>query len=233
MSVNDRFRNIVAILAIGMVLALISSLANLTDKYAGFSKTAYDSRVKIQGYVRPKHTYHPGWVDVEMDSSTEHLIVKMSPQDQEKLNQRFEQAVAMLHAKQYQYAVKALEQVIELQPKLPEAYVNLGFALLGMEEWDPAINAFQKASDLFPEQANAYYGLALALEAKQEYEAALGAMRTYIHMSTPEDPFVAKARSALWEWEAKLGRIPDAKPAPGGDKVEQAVIKDSSQPKPE
>ena len=60
--------------------------------------------------------------------------------------------------------------------------------------------------ELNPRQANAYYGMALASEAMQDYEMALGAMRTYLHFAPAQDPYRAKARSALWEWEEKLGR---------------------------
>ena len=42
----------------------------------------------------------------------------------------------------------------------------------------------------------------------EDYEGALGAMRSYIHLSPPNDPFLAKARAAIWEWETKLGREP-------------------------
>ena len=45
---------------------------------------------------------------------------------------RFQNAVIMLHAKEYDYAVTALHRVLELAPQMPEAYVNMGFALLGL-----------------------------------------------------------------------------------------------------
>ncbi len=129
---------------------------------------------------------------------------------------RFDQAIALLHAKQYEFAVTALDHVIALAPKLPEAYVNMGFALLGLEQYESAGNAFNKATELKVDQTNAYWGLALSLEGLKDYEAALGAMRSYIHLSTPDDPFLAKARSALWEWEARLGRIQGVKEQPDG-----------------
>lgn len=127
---------------------------------------------------------------------------------------RFDQGVALLHAKQYEYAETALSRVVELAPRLPEGYVNLGFAVLGQNRFEEAGELFNTAINLRPQQANAYWGLALALEGLNDYEGALGAMRSYIHLSTvPNDPFLTKARSALWEWEAQLGRIPGAGPA--------------------
>lgn len=131
-----------------------------------------------------------------------------------ELQIRFEQGVALLHAKQYEYAVTAMERVIALAPKLPEAYVNLGFALLGLNHFEQAGESFNRATLLKVDQTNAYWGLALAMEGLKDYEGALGAMRAYIHLSTPEDPFLPRARAALWEWEAQLGRIPGTKTVP-------------------
>jgi tetratricopeptide (TPR) repeat protein len=141
---------------------------------------------------------------------------ELQPADAALIKQRFEQAVALLHAKQYDYAVKALDQILTMQADIPEVYVNLGYAYLGLEQPDTAQAAFAKATDIRPGQANAYYGLAMAMDRKKDYEAALGAMRTFIHLSKPEDPFLAKARAAIWEWEGQLGRIPGVKEVPEG-----------------
>ena len=35
---------------------------------------------------------------------------------------------------------------------------------------------------------------------------AVGAMRTYVHLTKPNDPYLRKAQAALWEWEAALAR---------------------------
>jgi predicted Zn-dependent protease len=114
---------------------------------------------------------------------------------------RFEQAVVMLHARQYEHAATALHRVIELDPGLPEAHVNMGYAMLGLERFKAAADFFSEATERRPGQANAYYGLAVALEAQGDVAGALGAMRTFVHLSPPDDPFVRKARAALWEWQ--------------------------------
>jgi tetratricopeptide (TPR) repeat protein len=135
-------------------------------------------------------------------------------QDRE-VRQRFEQGVVMLHARQYDHAITALHRVLELAPRMPEAHVNMGYALLGLEKPEAARGFFQAAIELNPSQANAYYGLAITEEARQDHEGALGAMRTYLHLSKADDPFRNKARAALWEWEDKLGRHqPGAAAAP-------------------
>lgn len=130
----------------------------------------------------------------------------------DQLNIRFEQAVAMLHAKQYEFAVTALHRVIELSPNMPEAHVNMGFALLGLNQYKAAGDFFANAIRLNAYQGNAYWGLAVALEKLGDKEAALGAMRSYIHLAPPDDVYVKKARSAIWEWgeELKRGPLPEA-----------------------
>ncbi|TPW17880.1 MAG: hypothetical protein FD130_490 [Halothiobacillaceae bacterium] len=125
-----------------------------------------------------------------------------------QLTERFEQGVAMLHAKRYDFAVTALHRVLELAPTMPEANVNMGFALLGLENYKAAGDFFAAAIRVKPYQGNAYWGLAVALDHLGDKEGALGAMRTYIHLAKPDDPYLRKARSALWEWENHLKRGP-------------------------
>lgn len=228
---DQQFNNLVAILAMAAALALLALASDITGHYASMGGSAYQASKQVVGYARPQtqsaeDMAHAAFKNPPMPKTGD-LSVHMSPQDAQLLKQRFDQAVALLHAKQYDYAVMALNQVIELQPKLPEAYVNIGFAYLGLEQWDTAARAFTKASDLKPEQANAYYGLALAFEGNEDYEAALGAMRTYIHLSTPQDPFLAKARSALWEWEELLGRVKGPRNPKQGEKP-SPVVEESS-----
>jgi len=117
---------------------------------------------------------------------------------------RFDQAIVMLHARRYEFAVAALEQVLEHQPDMPEAHVNMGYARLGAGDVVGAAEHFGRAIDLRPAQANAYYGLAEALEANGDLPAAVGAMRTFIHLTDSQDPFLPRARAALWEWRQRM-----------------------------
>lgn len=122
-----------------------------------------------------------------------------------EIHQRFQQGVIMLHARQYEHALVAFHRVLELDPALPEAHVNLGFALIGLERYAAARDFFEAAIALRARQANAYYGLAVALDGLRDRPGAIGAMRTFIHLSRPDDPYLSKARAALWEWEAERG----------------------------
>lgn len=114
----------------------------------------------------------------------------------------------MLHAKRHDHAVTAFHRVLQLDPSMPEAHVNLGFALLGLGQARQARDFFESAIELRREQMNAYFGLAMALEALADLPGAVGAMRTYTHLVRDDDPYLAKARAALWEWEQRSTRAP-------------------------
>jgi len=118
-----------------------------------------------------------------------------------EIAERFSQGVVMLHAKQYEHALTAFHRVLELDPAMPEAHVNAGFALLGMGKPAAARDFFASALELRARQLNAYYGLAVAYERLGDLPAARGAMRTYAHLAPKDDPFRRKAEAALWEWE--------------------------------
>lgn len=118
----------------------------------------------------------------------------------------------MLRMRQYDYALTAFHQVLALSPELPEAHVNMGFALIGLEQWKQAHDFFQSAIELRRDQINAYYGLALALEALGDHAGAMGAMQAYLHRAPVDDPFRARAESTLREWRTAAATAA----APGG-----------------
>ncbi len=125
-----------------------------------------------------------------------------------EITTRFEQGVVMLHAKEFEHAATAFHRVMELSPRMPEVYVNMGYAKLGQALPHEALLFFETATRLKPEQANAYWGMAVALESSGDLAGALGAMRTFLHLSPGNDNFARRARSALWEWEEALARGP-------------------------
>ena len=126
----------------------------------------------------------------------------------------FDAAVVMLHAKRYEEAATALHRVLTYAPRLPEAHVNMGFALLGLHRPKEARDFFEGATALAPMQANAYYGLALSFEAQGDVAAATGAMRSYLHLARDERAeHLARARAALWEWEQQRPAAASAPPS--------------------
>ena len=121
------------------------------------------------------------------------------------LHQAFQRAVALLQSGEYEYAVKGFHDVLRAAPEMPEAHVNMGFALLGLEKYAEAKDFFDAAANLRPSQVNAYYGLAIAHEGLGELREAVTVMKAYAHLVADADPWRRKAEAAIWEWEAALG----------------------------
>ena len=118
----------------------------------------------------------------------------------------FGHGVTLLQQGDHAAAAEVFHGLVAERPDLPEAHVNLGFALLGAGRAEAARIAFHNAIDLRPTQVNAYWGLAVTLEALGDLPGAMGAMRSYVHLTDADDPHVRRARSALWEWEEALAR---------------------------
>jgi len=137
-------------------------------------------------------------------SVTESVAVEMirehSPDDSQ-LKRHFDWAVTQLRTGHYLQAINGFRAVLEQSPSMPEAYINTGFAQIELQQFEPAVRSFQTAIDLRPGQVNAYWGLAVSLEGLCDIPGATGAMRTYLHLASPDDPFRVKANAALWEWE--------------------------------
>jgi len=210
---NDSYENLVTILAVSAIVVMVGVAAKMVEQH---SVPFVASVQPIKGYVKPKNPGEKGSHQVPIVTKEIPGITppkpEIRPQDYGRIKERFDQAVALLHAKQYEYAITALDDIIQIQPDMPEVYVNMGYAYLGLKNFPSAQGAFSKAIDLKPDQANAYYGLAISFEGNNDLEPALGAMRSFIHLSDPNGKYVAKARSAIWEWEQKLGRSPNTPP---------------------
>jgi len=146
-------------------------------------------------------------IDRSADKTSGSLpLPALSEADEHLVHQGFQQAVAMLHAKEYEHAVQSLHKVLSLRPAMPEAHVNMGYALLGLDNAAVARDFFDTATVLRPSQFNAYFGLAVANEALGNLAAAVGAMRTYVHLAPQDDPYRIKAEAAIWEWQSALSQ---------------------------
>ena len=119
----------------------------------------------------------------------------------DSVKRHFDWAVTQLRTGNFEQAINGFRAVLEQSPVMPEAYLNTGFAQIELEQYEQALQSFQTAIDLRPTQVNAYWGLAVSLEGLCDIAGAMGAMRTYIHLAEPDDPYLVKANAALWEWE--------------------------------
>lgn len=120
-----------------------------------------------------------------------------------------QQAGAQIKERRYEAAIADLTTAHALIQKYPESYLLLARALEGKKDYTTARDFYKAAIDKNPYLADAYFGFASASESLGDLESAIGGMRNYLHTERNADPGrlkVAQARSAIWEWESKLGR---------------------------
>lgn len=122
-----------------------------------------------------------------------------------RAHQSFQLGVAMLQAGRFDDAVAALHEVLAVYPALPEAHVNMGYALLGAGEPEAAAGFFDTATDLRPSLHNAYYGLALAERERGNELAALAAMQAYAHLAAADERHLPRATDFIRELQARTG----------------------------
>lgn len=143
-----------------------------------------------------------------------------------ELERALQQARREIDAEKFDDAIRTLTRVRLLAANSAPTYHQLGRALIGRGEHSVARDFLQRAIDLEPALAEAYFDHARASEGMGDKVSALGGMRTFLHLVKDSDPFrlpVAQARSAIWEWEAQLGRGPygPTKGIPPGFTAEQ------------
>lgn len=114
-----------------------------------------------------------------------------------------------IRGKRYDEAIATLNRAGPLDPQHAPTYLTMGHALAGKGDYAQARRFYEAAINFDPLYADAYFAHAAASEQLGDLETALGGMRSFLHTVKNPDPFrlqIAQARSAIWEWEAQLGR---------------------------
>lgn len=131
-----------------------------------------------------------------------------TPRNKE-INELLRSAEKSIRAGRYDEAIAVVNQAGPLNPEHAPTYLTMGHALAGKRDYEQARRYYEAAINFDPLYADAYFAHAAASEQLNDLETALGGMRSFLHTVKDPDPYrlqVAQARSAIWEWEAKLGR---------------------------
>lgn len=123
---------------------------------------------------------------------------------QRELATRFEQGVAMLQLGEYEHAVTAFHRVLVLAPGLPEAHLNMGFALYELKDYQGAQRFFEGAKALAPDFLNVEYGLAISLFAQGKTIEAVHHMARYLGSLKQDDPFRKVAEEKMKKMQLAL-----------------------------
>ena len=150
-----------------------------------------------------------GWLLNEWMTKPQAITVPLNSIESSKNNQldrTFTTAVRHMQQGEYEQAVNLWHQILLNNAAIPEVKVNMGFSLFELGRYETARDFFISAMQQNAFQANAYYGLAITSEKMGDLEGAMGAMKSYIHLAQNKEdqPFIRKAKSAVWEWESQL-----------------------------
>ena len=150
-----------------------------------------------------------GWLLNEWMTKPQTITVPLISIESSKDNQldrTFSTAVRHMQRGEYEQAVNLWHQILLNNAAIPEVKVNMGFSLFELGRYETARDFFIAAMQQNAFQANAYYGLAITSEKMGDLEGAVGAMKSYIHLAQNKEdqPFIRKAKSAVWEWESQL-----------------------------
>jgi Flp pilus assembly protein TadD len=98
------------------------------------------------------------------------------------------------------------ERAIALDPKMPEAYLNLGVLLLDKQEYAAAVAPLSKAVELLPAQSRPRSLLAIAQERSGDKEGAARSFESVLHL----DPNDFAANEYLGELDLRSGKAAEA-----------------------
>lgn len=115
------------------------------------------------------------------------------PQDTDLIVQM---GCAHMMGKQHEPALQAFDAALALRPKLPEAWVNKGFALFELGRLDEAENALSTALDMKPDMPGALINLANVLISQRNHPKALSVLERLLTLD-PHHPSAHFLRSLV------------------------------------
>jgi len=93
------------------------------------------------------------WMD---DGGLWNDVIRKSPQKARGLN---ELALHAIQSHDYRAAIDAFMKCLQLNPYMPQAYINIGIAYEGLNRIDLAEQAYRKAISMSPDDPTAFYNL--------------------------------------------------------------------------
>lgn len=149
--------------------------------------------------------------DVPVAENPQANVGTTAEQVSKEINALLRAAEKSIREKRYDEAIATLNRAGPMNPEHAPSYLTMGHALAGKGNYAQARRYYEAAINFDPLYADAYFAHAAASEQLGDLETALGGMRSFLHTVKNPDPYrlqVAQARSAIWEWEAQLGRGP-------------------------
>jgi tetratricopeptide (TPR) repeat protein len=165
----------------------------------------------LPGFESLKRESPPGVVEADMQELPERPASDAAKAPPSAADQVIMEARQAIKRRQYDQALQVLNSAQPLLKDRAEAFLLIGNILERKKDYSTARDFYNAALKRDPFLADAYWGFATASESLGDLESALGGMRSYLHTEPDPDPMrlrINQARSAIWEWETRLGRGP-------------------------
>lgn len=100
---------------------------------------------------------------------------------------------SLSHLGYHDEAINCLHEAIKIDPKLPDAYANLGIAYCENGQLDIAINEFREAIKVDPDYSEAHHNLGIAYYKKGQLDAAMAEFKEALKI----DPCYSDAHNSI------------------------------------
>lgn len=140
------------------------------------------------------------------DSSAASPDVGVDPKTRIEVANLLHDAMLDVENNRYQEAVPLLKNVLESQPEMAIALMQLGIAQAGLRNYAEALGPLQKAVQLLPDSGMGHYQLGLALFETGDWKGAAPQFEAAVARA----PRWADAHFSLASVYARIDRVPDA-----------------------
>jgi len=106
-----------------------------------------------------------------------------------------------------QWAIRALEAAIQLDPANPRLRLELGGIYYSMEDYASAASLFRQAINLKADYANAYYNFAYAAKNLEDFATAKRAFELTLSLLTPDSEEAEQVKKDIAEMDGKLAAL--------------------------
>ena len=103
---------------------------------------------------------------------------------------------ALLESQNARSALPLFQRAVEIDPKHPQAWNNIGLAYMQLGQLDDAVSSFRRQIELNPSTERSYDYLGVALQQQKKYDDAADAYRKQIELN-PLDPVAHGALGGL------------------------------------
>jgi len=157
-------------------------------------------------YGCSKEQKAPGQGAEKAPSAAESASQAPGAKDEARLH--FDKGIEFSLRGDYDGAIKEYEAAIAINPNIPEAHNNLGFAYMDKGELEKAEQHQKKALELKPDLANGYFGLAMLYEKMGKGKEALANWKEFAKLSQPHSKWWMTAQEHIQALEGKKPAAP-------------------------